>query len=82
MFQTLGDRVSVLGIFKSGKLKPLRFFWKNKTFPISHITTTYCIKDGEVQKEVFAVKSFGNIYKLVYIPKDYSWILEEVFLEG
>lgn len=82
MIQKLNDQISVLGLFQAGQLKPLRFIWQKRSFKISCITTCYQIKDGGVTRQVFAVESLGNIYKLIYSPLDSTWVLDEVYLEG
>lgn len=82
MEQTIGETISVLGIFKNASFTPKKFKWNNHTYPIENITSIHELKDGGVVKRRYAVLSGPNLYLLEYNRQDETWELVQIWMEG
>ncbi len=81
--EEIGDKVEVVGWFKAGKLVPLRFKWKGRTYKVREITGDWKSELGETQFHHFAVQSdTPDIYELSYNERSYIWKLETVAIAG
>lgn len=74
----INEPIETLVHFYSGSLKPFRFLWRGRAYPITDITTTYQTKDGGIKKLVFAVQSGPNLYELVYNTATHTWFLSQI----
>lgn len=77
MSSVINDPIQTLVHFKSGKLIPLKFLWKNRSYKIDSLTTVYSSRDGGVDHVHYGALSGGNLYELVYTPHDYSWVISQ-----
>lgn len=88
MYQTIGERIEVVVVYGPpasklrGKLKPIKFRWRGKVYPIRQITLATDTKDGGVRRRFFSVVSGGNVYRICFNRENEDWILEEVWMEG
>jgi hypothetical protein len=82
MYQTIGETISVAGWYLKGHFKPVKFKWRNHTYPISETTLTSEIKDGGVRKRLFSVMAENNLYRLEFDRDLETWELSEVWFEG
>ena len=78
MSTRVNDRIETLVHFKKGHLIPLRFLWKNHSYKIDSLTTSYQTRDGGVEHLHFAALCQGNFYELVFTPTDNSWFLTNI----
>ena len=88
MYQTIGERIEMMAVYGRpvpglvGKLKPLRFRWQGKVYPVERITLATDTKDGGIRKRLYSVVSRGNVYRLSFNRENEDWLLEEIWLEG
>ncbi|OGY18385.1 MAG: hypothetical protein A2900_04060 [Candidatus Chisholmbacteria bacterium RIFCSPLOWO2_01_FULL_50_28] len=82
MYQTIGETISVLGIFRETSFVPKTFHWHNRAYPIEEITSIHEVKDESIKKRRYAVLSNGNLYLLEYNRTTETWILEQIWMEG
>jgi len=82
MFQRIGEKIAVVGVYNHGTFTPKRFKWHTREYPIEEITLASDIKDGGVRKRLYSTLSKGNLYRLCFNRDDEGWTLEEVWAEG
>lgn len=82
MYQSIGEPISVAGIYEHGKFRPMKFRWRQKLLSISEICSVHDFKDGSVQKRRFSVMADGNVYLLEFDRRQEWWKLEEVWIES
>lgn len=88
MYQTIGESIEMIVVYGSslpgqvGRLKPLRFRWQGRVYPVHQITLATDTKDGGIRKRLYSVVSRGNVYRLSFNRDNEEWALEEIWLEG
>lgn len=82
MYQTISEKIRVLGVFRNASFTPQKFNWNGKTYTIEKITGTHNLKDGGVFKRRYAAASGGNLYLLEYNRQEETWTLEQIWMEG
>ena len=82
MYQTIGEAIQVLGIFKQASFIPKKFHWHHRIYPIEKVTSTHEVLNGGVKKRQYAILSEGNLYLLEYNRQEETWTLEQVWYEG
>ena len=81
MYQTIHEQIRVGGIFEKAEFKPVWFMWNKKHFKINEITLISDFKDGSIKKKIFSVLAKDNLYRLDYCPSEYSWFLEQIWVD-
>jgi len=81
MYQLIGDRIEVAGVYQRAKFVPKKFKWKQRVYPISEVTLSSDTKDGGVTKRLYSVVSQGNVYRLSFDRDHEEWLLDEVWYE-
>lgn len=79
MYQTIGEKISVIGIYKQGKFIPKKFQWNGNILNIDEITLTADIKDGTIRKRMYSVVCKGNVYRLMFDRQQEIWEVAEVW---
>lgn len=64
--------------FKSSKIEPYLFFWKNRAIKVDKINLTHTSRDGLTTFHHFSISSGSNFYRLKLDSKNLKWFLEEV----
>lgn len=93
MYQTIGEAISVLGVFgkssptqnstdRGAGFTPKKFKWNNQTYLIDQITSIHDLSDGGVKKRRYSVVSGANLYLLEYNRTEETWKLEQIWHEG
>ncbi len=77
MAEEIREIVKVLVIFDAG-IRPIKFRWRGKVYPVKDVTHSWKSKDGGVQLMHFAVTDGGALYELSYNPSTSRWLLESV----
>ena len=76
------EQVKVLAVFgENRKLKPVKFFWKNREYKITSITYIWNSRKGKDTIYHFAVTDGSNLYELTYHSEKLTWNLESVECE-
>lgn len=81
MYQPIGERVSVAGVYSSGRFKPRKFQWRNQLFTISSSCSVHDFKDGAVRKRRFSVVAKGLLCLLEFNRDQEIWTLEQIWVE-
>ena len=83
MYEALDESIAVLVLFEDGHLRPLRFCWNGRTYPITRITGRWIEHEGTNRLHHYAALGGGSdMFELCYDPKGTAWPLRGVYLEG
>lgn len=69
------EPINVIAVFDSG-LRPVKFKWKGKIYPISEITYRWSSREGSSTIVHFSVTDGATLYELAYNTATMKWILE------
>lgn len=81
MYQTIGEDISIIGIYKSGHFLPKKMQWRTNIFEIDQICSVHDFKDGAVRKRRFSMMSKHNLYLIEFNRDRETWSLEQVWVE-
>ncbi|HEY3296269.1 MAG TPA: hypothetical protein VGL38_12645 [bacterium] len=77
------ESVEVIALFRSGKLSPLKFRWRDKVYRVDRVNGNWSVEEGTVRFHHFAVMCEGpDVYDLAYNAHMHDWKLEKVSLAG
>lgn len=79
-YETVGEKIKVLAVFKNGTIFPYAFEWQNKRRKIDKVNLAYQEREGNSINYWFAVESGGLIAKLKYNNVSLVWVLEEIWV--
>jgi hypothetical protein len=75
----LSEPIEVVALFEKGKMKPMRFRWREKNFEIEQVHGSWENRVGKYKKIHFAVvDSASNLFEISYDERKMSWRLEGV----
>ena len=81
--EEIRESIEVIALFRRGKLEPLKFRWKDRSYRVSRINGDWNTEVGASRFHHFAVMSEGpDIYELSYDERAQSWKIESVSLLG
>lgn len=81
--ELIEEPIAVIGLFKNGTLKPLRFQWRGRTYPVRHLASHWTSRMGADVQHFFSVSDNGtDYYEVSFHSRTFQWKLEKVFLEG
>lgn len=81
MYQTIHEKIAVIGVYNQGTFVPRKFQWQRRVYPVAQVTLTSDYKDGGVAKRMYSVASGANVYRLLFDRQDEQWFVEEVWCE-
>ncbi len=73
----INKKVEVAAVF-SGGVRPVKFRWNGRVYPVEEITYTWRTRDGEASLVHFSVTDGATLYELVYNQSTMEWSLENV----
>lgn len=79
MFQTIGEKVAVIGVYQNSRFVPKKFLWRNSIIRVEMITLISDIRDGMVRKRIYSVLSQQTLYRLLFNRETEIWTLEETW---
>lgn len=73
------ESIKVMAVFDIGvdSIKPVKFKWRGRVYPIKDITYTWRTKDGNANVVHFAVADGATLYEISYNQLTMKWVLEE-----
>lgn len=77
MGERIGEIINVVAVFDPG-LRPARFRWKDRVYPVKEITYTWTSKRGGAGVTHFSVSDGASLYELAYNHSTMRWSIEEV----
>lgn len=80
-YETIGEQIKVLAVFKNGTIFPHVFEWRGKRYQINKVNLAYQEREGSAINYWFAVESGGLVGKLKYNNFSLIWRFEELWME-
>lgn len=71
------EPVKVVAVFDGG-VKPAKFKWKGRVYPVKEITYTWKSREGASHFIHFSVSDGASLYELSYNQSTMGWLLESV----
>lgn len=82
-YESIGDPVEVIVLFRHGKIQPIKFRWKDRVYKIVRVNGEWFSEQGEIRHRHFSVMAEGpDIYEIVYNTFSSVWELNRVCLVG
>ncbi|MCJ7458669.1 MAG: hypothetical protein MUP17_06740 [candidate division Zixibacteria bacterium] len=82
MYQDIDEQVEVIALFQKGKILPLKFRWKGKTYKILRLENKWKSDLGEKRCWHFSVTdSASNFFQLTYNEEYQTWSLSKLWVE-
>ncbi len=83
-YEEIGDPIEVITLFREGKMRPLKFRWKNDVFRIDRINGGWISDEGYNRRRHYAVcaNESPDVYELSYSIETMNWELTRVCLVG
>jgi hypothetical protein len=82
MYQRIGEKIEVAGVYNSKGFEPKRFKWQTRLYDVDQVTLRVNAKDGGRRLRLYSVMVKGTAYRLRFDRDDEQWLLEEVWYEG
>jgi hypothetical protein len=83
MVEAIDEPIEVLTLFRKGKVKPVRFKWKNRVVRVRRVTGDWTASAGRDRIHYFSVLGDGaDYFEIAYHTGKMSWTLARVWLDG
>lgn len=74
----INEPIKVMAVFDGG-VRPVKFKWRGRVYPVKEITFTWRMKEGSADVVRFSVADgAGGLYELSYNKADMKWSIESV----
>ncbi|MCB2200858.1 hypothetical protein KQI63_15745 [bacterium] len=83
-YEEIGDRIEVIAVFPvGGRLKPLKFKWKQRVYKIERVISSRKERTGQVDQQVYVVLGeSGDVYEVGQFVDSNQWMLLRIGLDG
>ncbi len=71
------DPVSVVAVFKNGRITPAKFLWHGQNIYIDKVGLCWKTNHGEINIWHFSVMAGKTLYELTFDTLESSWHLEK-----
>jgi hypothetical protein len=79
--ETIDEAIEVIALFRTGKLSPLKFRWRERVYKVSRVSGHWRTDEGRTRFHHFAVLAESpDVYELCYDERGQGWKLERVSL--
>lgn len=75
------EPVRVVASFAGGGCEPLKFDWKNRSYPVEQVNGRWIDRQGGVFRLHYSVQSGGQTYYLHFATDEVQWWLDEVIVQ-
>jgi len=83
MVTQVEEPVDVSAVFRSGKMRPMVFIWRNRNYKIHRVLGSYRSMKGRYLEIYYSVMSeTPEVYELRFSTDGMSWSLVRVHSEG
>ena len=74
------EKIKVMAIFDTGDsgLKPVRFKWRGRVYPVMEITYKWHSNLGEACLIHFSVSDGATLFEITYNKSTLHWVIEQV----
>ncbi|MBI5644247.1 MAG: hypothetical protein HY954_12325 [Deltaproteobacteria bacterium] len=77
MATEIREFIKVVAVFEEG-IRPVKFKWKGRVYPIKEITCRWASKEGSATIMHFSVTDGAALFEITYNQASLRWTLEEV----
>lgn len=77
MSMEIREPIKVMAVFDCD-IRPVKFKWHGRVYPIKEITHTWSSRDGSVRSIHFAVSDGATLFDIAYDTVSMRWTLEGV----
>ncbi len=82
-FEDLNDPIEVIALFRGGKMRPLKFRWKDRVYRVEKVNGGWVSDEGSSRFYHYSVMTDGpDVYEICYNSSRFSWRIERVCMEG
>lgn len=81
MFQTIGEKIEVAGVYRQAQFIPKKLKWRTQILAVKQVTLLTDIKEGLVRKRMYSVMVDSTLYRIVFNRETEVWTLEELWTE-
>jgi hypothetical protein len=82
MYQEIEEPIDVIALFEKGRMRPVRFRWKERVYRIAKVTGDWQSEVGRYRLRHFAViDEASNFFELSFDQYDSVWSLAKVSAE-
>ena len=82
MYQRIGEKISVVGIYTSSTFQVKKFQWQQREFRVEKVNEVHDFRDGMMRKRRFSLLTDGNVYLIEFNRDTEVWTLEQIWMEG
>jgi len=85
MAELINEPIEVWASFAKGKLRPMRFHWRGRAYPVRGVELSHFTQKGSTKLYFFSVAASGAIYQLIFNSQTFGWrlvrgIWQQIFL--
>ncbi|MFH1508942.1 MAG: hypothetical protein ABIE68_02150 [bacterium] len=80
MVETINEPINVVASFANGKVRPRKFVWGRRVYPVEAIHLIHRSRKGRAELYFFSVSDGVNVFKLLFNNETLDWVLEEVYI--
>jgi len=77
-YEDLNERIDCLALFKSSKIYPQKFIWKNKEYEIKTITYNWQERSGSEIIYYFSVSTGVDLYQISFNNTSLRWQIDKL----
>ncbi len=82
-YEEIGDPIEVITLFRSGKIQPLKFRWKERVYRVERVNGEWLSEEGQTRFHHFSVMTSGpDVYEMTMNTASRVWMLSRVCLVG
>jgi len=76
--QEIGEPIKVLAAFSGGSVRPLRFQWAGRTYPVDAVNARWVDRRGDGYCLHFSVQAGADTYFVHFASAEVQWWLDQV----
>ncbi|MFH0881560.1 MAG: hypothetical protein V2A56_01100 [bacterium] len=82
-YEDIGDRIEMIALFRDGRIRPLKFRWRNRVHKVERVNGEWATDQGQTRLYHYSVMTSGpDVYELTYNSDSRGWVLARVCLVG
>ena len=82
LIEEIDEPIDVIALFHGGKLRPIRFQWNGRTYPVKAVHSSWEDREGIHRRCFFSLAAAGSTYHIHLRTQDLLWVLDRVVLDG
>ena len=83
VYEDVNETIEVITVFRLGRMRPLKFRWKERVYQVSKINGGWVSDEGCNKHYHYSVSTGGpDCFELCFDVGDMQWQLTRVFMDG